>query len=66
MLDFPVFSGGLGACRYVTLPYQTWNTGVWFHKADNQYFGVLVEAEVIGRVAFVMGAAGRAPQLLQW
>jgi len=52
--DFPVFGGGLGAYRYVTLPYQTRDTGFWFQNADNQYLEMLVESGVVGFVAFVM------------
>ncbi len=56
VLDFPAFGGGLGAYRYITLPYQTHNTGFWFQHADNQYVEVLVEAGVVGIVAvFLLG-----------
>ncbi len=54
VLDFPVLGGGLGAYRYVTLPYQTRDAGVWFQNADNHYVEVVVEAGIVGCVAFVM------------
>ena len=54
VLDFPVLGTGLGAYRYVTLPYQTTDMNVWFQNADNQYVEVLVEAGMIGCAAFVM------------
>lgn len=63
--DFPLLGGGLGAYRYITLPYQTRDSALWFQNADNQYLEVLVEAGGIGLVAFVLlglpilaGAAG--------
>ncbi|MEO2035732.1 MAG: O-antigen ligase family protein [Planctomycetaceae bacterium] len=52
--DFPVLGGGLGAYRYVTLPFQTKDIGAWSQNADNQYVEVLVEAGMIGCAAFVM------------
>lgn len=54
VLDFPVFGAGLGAYRYVTLPYQKHMDGYWFHHADNQYLEVLVEAGVVGCLAFIL------------
>lgn len=54
VLDFPVFGAGLGAYRYITRPYQTRDTGLWFQNADNHFVEVLVEAGIVGCVAFVM------------
>lgn len=54
ILDFPVFGAGLGAYRYATLPYQAHSTGFWFQNADNQYVEVLVEAGVVGFLAFIL------------
>ena len=51
--DFPVFGAGLGAYRYVTLPYLTWDSGTWFQNADNQFLETLVEAGLVGGVAFL-------------
>lgn len=54
VLDFPVLGGGLGAYRFVTLPYQSRNAGVWFQHADNQYVEFMVEAGVTGLIAFIL------------
>ncbi len=58
-MDFPLIGAGLGAYRFVTLPYQTHDNGAWFQHADNQYVEMLVESGVMGTLAFVwigMGA----------
>ncbi len=52
--DFPVFGTGLGAYRYATLPYQSRNGELWFRNADNQYVEFLVEAGIVGLLAFLM------------
>ena len=52
--DFPLLGAGLGAYRYVTLPYQTQNAGVWFQHADNEYVELAIEAGGVGLAMFVL------------
>ncbi len=54
VLDFPILGTGLGAYRYVTLPYQASDAGVWFQHADNEYVELIVEAGIVGFFAFVL------------
>jgi len=53
-LDFPVLGAGLGAYRFITLPYQSQGTGAWFQHADNQYVEFVVESGITGLIAFVL------------
>lgn len=59
VLDFPLLGTGLGAYRFATLPYQTFDAGVWFRNADNHYVDLLIEGGLAGLLLFAaIGVCG--------